>query len=156
MSLIRNANYDPTDRNSKRFIEVPDQVTQDTPVVTQPEIKKIEPIEVKPTVDDEKARELAKATGRTEMSTDKFMDIADGLTKVTPEERTQLENKSGIQELINARYTAPTKKTQDIFSALYESSDLKSIKNKIAEHNDLITKRKEAYLNAKKMHQNNP
>lgn len=180
MAYIRNANFDPTDRNSRRFIEVPDSAVSNAPlaVATPAELagnkfssEMAKPVEAPAVPKDTTGasidaapetksnfnpEQLASLAGKAGLSVNEFQSLLEQGSKVSQTQRDKFETAAGIPSLIESVYNTPSVKTQDLFNQLYNSVGLQSVKARIEQTNKDIAAEKERFISSKQAHQNNP
>jgi len=111
-------------------------------------------LEVNP--EDETIRNLLEYAGQAGMSVADTMTLLSYYSQVSGEERDKIEKELGIPDVVSSLYAKPSKTSEQLYQEAYNSSELPSIKSKIAEIDGKIAEKRNQITQGIADLQNNP
>jgi hypothetical protein len=105
---------------------------------------------------DQNIKDILMYAGQSDMSPADVMSLLNLYSNATPDEQAKIETDLGIPDVVNSLYTKPSKTSEEIYQQAYDSSELPSMKTKIAEIDAQIKAKNDEITKATSDLQNNP
>lgn len=107
-------------------------------------------------ITDPNVKKILQYAGQADLPADQVVALLNQYSAPTADEKAKIEQGLGIPDVVKSLYTTPSKTSQDIYNEAYNSSDLPTLKTKIAEIDQKIADKKAQITQATADLQNNP